>query len=106
MLASYEMRRDVYWQLVRVLSLPTCAWPHYELVAARFRQVKRQQYAVTRCPGVIREVRCMQGPHRDCHQYLHATGAATCEENKPHSQKCCLTICQQVRYALHNCFQR
>ena len=34
-----EMRRDVYWHLVRVLSLPTCAWPHYELIAARFRHV-------------------------------------------------------------------
>lgn len=38
--APCEMRRDVYWQLVRVLSLPTSAWPHYELIAARFRQVK------------------------------------------------------------------
>lgn len=31
------MRRDVYAQLVGVLSLPSCAWPHQDLVAKRFR---------------------------------------------------------------------
>ncbi|KAL3158521.1 hypothetical protein ABBQ38_010749 [Trebouxia sp. C0009 RCD-2024] len=31
------MRRDVYGQLAYVLSLPSCAWPHQELVAKRFR---------------------------------------------------------------------
>ena len=35
--ASREMRRDVYDQLVRVLCLPTYAWPHFELVAKRFK---------------------------------------------------------------------
>ncbi len=40
--ASHEMRRDVYEQLVRALSVPACAWPHFKLVADRFRQVKDQ----------------------------------------------------------------
>ncbi len=35
--ASHEMRRDVYDQLVQVLCVPTCAWPHFKLVAKRFK---------------------------------------------------------------------
>ena len=46
-------------------------------------------------------IQCMQGARCDRHQYLYATGAATCEENEPQSKKCGFTLCQQVCLLLH-----
>ena len=88
------MRRDVYENLVRMLTLPTCAWPHCKLVADRFRYARMRfvmQHSKHNIGGSW-----LQGSIGHCRQYLYAGGAAAREANPSFTKSCNREIRQQV----------